>query len=793
MRSSLSSSLLPRLPPLLLLVLLLLLPLLSWSLVTPLSGPPCNVSYPSPINAPGCLLASLPFTYTGILGPDRLAADYFAAPPTVLVLSSNPFLATPPISVFFLNGSRYTTLFSPLSSPYPVALAVDSALGYVAVADGSNGGVVLLYSPYPSYALLAQLVNTGSVAALTASVVPGVGFYLYATAEAAGAAHTYMQNVSVYLLPLTVLSVTAAVNASTLQASAFQVASLPPAPLIEPGIPVDGSQSVTPSVPLSVAVHPVTGELCIFDSYHTTLTLYTANYTNASAPAYNATRMYNLTNSALSTSYGFEMSLFGVSPSGVFMFSAVTFTPNADSPSVRQLQLFFLTYQGTLPPQTSGLVLVPVAWDSTYGGLGNGGGSNIAAVNTPTFASSPDGSVILTPGSYETESVLAVQGLAPTTSPAVSSASLCFLFYALPGTIDFPWSSAISLAVTYASAPLTTSAGAAVQLLSATGSRTYTNRFAASFSTPLSLLPSFAPSLLYLSAGAAKLDGNGIALNLSTPVQLPGVGPSLLFSKLQLYSAAGGAVREAQSSRVDSLGSAVLSSVPGFASTSLGASNINALAANYSACQAPIGFTNGARPPTQPSVSNGAVRVAYSYFLSDGATYSVLVNLTLTASSAFATSRDMLGSPYQALLNATGVRVYTHLPTGAVLMSAVTGLGAAAAAAQPAPSSSSSSPSSATATTASQRFYPYALLSASPGTYSTNTAPFLDGGGLALLLQPAAPALGMPLNTTTQLLYNTTRAYVTATPDNTAALLTEARAVSLPLAGLQAQSYALLQ
>ena len=119
---------------------------------------------------------------------------------------------------------------------------------------------------------------------------------------------------------------------------------------------------------------------------------------------------------------------------------------------------------------------------------------------------------------------------------------------------------------------------------------------------------------------------------------------------------------------------AFLSSVPGFTNITIGASNINVLAANLGVCQAPISFTNGLRPPTQPSESNGATTIYFHYTVSDGVTYSVSANLTLTASSAFANIADQLGNPYQQVVNVTGVRQYTYLSLNQTLTSIVSGI-----------------------------------------------------------------------------------------------------------------------
>ena len=220
---------------------------------------------------------------------------------------------------------------------------------------------------------------------------------------------------------------------------------------------------------------------------------------------------------------------------------------------------------------------------------------------------------------------------------------------------------------------------------------------------------------------------------------------------------------------MDGLGEAFLSNIPGFLNVTIGASNINALAADYAACQAPLTFTNGLRAPTEPSASNGAVQFNYSYTVSDGATYLVQGNLTITTTSAFATQKDQLGSPYQTVINVTGTRLYTYLPTGAVLLSSVNGISTAANA------------------NADQRWYPYALLSSAPGVYSMTTAPFLDFDGLEFNVSPSIPVNGSPPGVAP--LYTATSVYF-STPEPTA-VLTENYYYHLPIIRLQQQIYTL--
>ena len=264
--------------------------------------------------------------------------------------------------------------------------------------------------------------------------------------------------------------------------------------------------------------------------------------------------------------------------------------------------------------------------------------------------------------------------------PTTASASLCALFYSLPGDVDYPWSVATQLTFQYSTTPVTNGFGTAVQVLSGSGTRTYTNRFGQTLTRGVTVAAAGtagASNLIYLHS-AVPWDAAGLLLNLSSPVQLPGRGPSVLYSSVALFNASG-AIGEGASSRVDFLGEAFLSNVPGFTNITIGASNINSLAPSYATCQAPLTFTNGLRAPTQPSASNGALRFLYSYSVSDGLTYKVQATLQVTASSAFATTVDQLGSPYQTVTGVSGYRLYTYLPTGQTVNSTVTGLSSAAA------------------------------------------------------------------------------------------------------------------
>ena len=321
---------------------------------------------------------------------------------------------------------------------------------------------------------------------------------------------------------------------------------------------------------------------------------------------------------------------------------------------------------------------------------------------------------------------------------------------------------------------MTLNSGASfVNVTGGSGTFTFTNRFGTASSTAFTFAKTgvdFADNVLLLNT-PVPVDGKGLTLTLASGVQLPGANPSALYTNINLYNTSSGVYLQ-NVYRIDTLGSAWLSTIPGFTNVTIGASNINALAPNYATCQAPISFTNGLRAPTQPSAANGAVRFLFTYTISDGATYQVQGNLTMTATSAFATTRDSLGNPYQTIVNITGTRTYTYYATGETITSQVTGI------------------TNVTYAAANQRFYPYALLSAAPGVYNINSAPFFDYDGVEFSIVPSAPKLGA--NMTSTPLESGANVYYSATA--TQSYLTEGNVMSghTPLATLQQQSYILL-
>ena len=256
----------------------------------------------------------------------------------------------------------------------------------------------------------------------------------------------------------------------------------------------------------------------------------------------------------------------------------------------------------------------------------------------------------------------------PVCSPAPATPlrfGLCLLFYSLAGTVEYPWSSSSSLTLSIdPSAPVVTAFGTAVRVVEGRGTRTFTNRFGVSFSSTLTV-----EGLVYINC-STPVDSQGLTATLTSPIQLPGTPPTSLYSSITFFSSSTG-VMKGSSSLLDSAGQSFLSDIPGFLNRYIPASNINSLAVNYSACSAPITFTNGLRAPTQPSVSNGGYHVNYSYTISDGLSYIVQAQFTLTTNSAFASQKDQLGNPYQSVINITGSRSYLYLSTGQSMQSQV--------------------------------------------------------------------------------------------------------------------------
>ena len=389
--------------------------------------------------------------------------------------------------------------------------------------------------------------------------------------------------------------------------------------------------------------------------------------------------------------------------------------------------------------------------------------TGVPATATPSITSSSQASAALRASSLPSTAVAATSTGAST---PLAAGSLCFLVYGGAGNIEYPWSAATQLSFLFNPTPITTASGTGVSIVSGSGSRTYTNSFGITLTTQLTV-SSLTDNILYLNR-TIPLDSSGLTLTFNAPIQLPGGGPTTLFSTMTLRSVTGSSstfIAEENSSRIDASGETFTSSVPGFMNLTVGAANVNALAVQIATCQAPVTFTNGLRQPTQPSASNGALHLLYSYYLSDGLTYSVQTNLSISTTSQFASTKDALGNPFQTITAITGTRTYTYFSTGGVVSSTVTFPG-----------------------TGTNRFYPYALLASAPGIYTVSTAPFIDGTGLTFAITPSAPALGAAPGSGT---LSSTINVLVATYGNVMTQLNEAAYVTLPAYALQQQVYTL--
>ena len=311
-----------------------------------------------------------------------------------------------------------------------------------------------------------------------------------------------------------------------------------------------------------------------------------------------------------------------------------------------------------------------------------------------------------------------------------STGTLCILMYSLPGNVDFPFSIAYNLPLTYDPIPTITTNSTYFNIsFLANGTRSYTNRFGVTTSTTVSVLRS--SPVLY--SGAVPLPY--VDLTVATPFQVPGYGqlitiaePSLLGSS-SVYEEGWSAHGLALTGVLDPSAQAYLSSIPGFVNSTIPASNVNSLAVDYVRCRAPITFSNGLRAPVQPSASNSAQRYLYSYAISDGVSYSLAANLTLTMSSTF-TASDPLGNPYQQVVDVGGTRSLVNLSSGETTVQNVIGLANKTIIYNGLPPSNNT-------------FYPFSFLASAPGVYSMNTAPFWDRGGLIYAVEgpPSSPAL----------------------------------------------------
>jgi len=139
-------------------------------------------------------------------------------------------------------------------------------------------------------------------------------------------------------------------------------------------------------------------------------------------------------------------------------------------------------------------------------------------------------------------------------------------------------------------------------------------------------------------------------------------------------------------------------------------------------------FNNGLQPT--PTTTGLPLSYLYSYYITDGVTWSTTVNLTLTVSSSTA-SVSLLGDYYQTVTQITGQRTYNYFPSSYTSTVAVTGI--------------------ATTGSPDQRFYPFANTVIPPNNfpaYTMNNAPFIDYDGLAFTLASGQYGDGYGVGTT---------------------------------------------
>ena len=316
--------------------------------------------------------------------------------------------------------------------------------------------------------------------------------------------------------------------------------------------------------------------------------------------------------------------------------------------------------------------------------------------------------------------------LAPSAFGQSSSGTLCLIFYGAPGYLDYPWATAYNLNIMYTP----TADGSGVYINSATGTRTFTNKYGSSFSTPIL---NFVGEL-YNST--QPVDSNGFGVNLVNSVQFPGVDPAITSPAITIRTDIDSGtgifeyVNGYQTEEVglsDPTSTAVVSSIATFPNIFIGQGSLNAGEVNYALCTATISINNGLA--TRPSSNIGATSLVYryTYTISDGSDI-ISSDMLLTCSSA-SPQQDLLGNYYQTVVSVSGTRTYTGINTftgsTSTFISDIRALDGLA------PSMTHVTP---------DRIYPFSFSSAPPGAYpSAATAPFLDTAGLQFIVDPPAP------------------------------------------------------
>ena len=264
-----------------------------------------------------------------------------------------------------------------------------------------------------------------------------------------------------------------------------------------------------------------------------------------------------------------------------------------------------------------------------------------------------------------------VLALSASLSAAQSTADICVIFFSLPGNVEYPWTTATKLSVTYNNATANS-----VTLLTGSGTRTYTNKYGQSITTAITLNgPNVdkADNLFYLNGKV--VDTDGFSYNLATPTQFPGHGPLAPMTTARISTDSTGVIVEQNSFIIDNTSISITSSVPGFTAISpVGCPFVNPNCGHFdtSACTSTIDSGNGGiLPPTSTTlVRANRTSYGYSYFLGDGATYSVSASLTLAINQSLGFRTTQLGDYYLTVDAITGTRTY-DFPLGTVLTQSV--------------------------------------------------------------------------------------------------------------------------
>ena len=414
----------------------------------------CNSTSPSSLNSIGCELSSFP----ALAYSFSVTVDSTAQPTIVLVLGATTSSSSS-LSAYFLNGTFYKTLGTYTS---PKTVTLDSR-GYVFLTDTLTG--VVAFAPYPSYAFLSLAIQQPYLTSGASVTTPGGEYLLY----------TQSSSLYVYLL---------AFNATGAYGTRVAIVNPP---------------SFT-STSYSVAVQPTTGQVCVYDNTNAALTLYTPNYSNASAPTFTATASFTTANSALSVlvtsaTTRLRSALSAVTSNGAFLITA----EGADKGTGFPVLSLWLAPNGAsaLPTTGPALLLSPTVFPESF-----------YYTQTPPFpvvGASSDGSLVVVPNPSG-GGVYLLQGV--TGADPASSSTLFPVYTDLNSS--FTVTAALQSPILY---------GAASQSITATG---YSTAVPGSMTFAVEVVSSGPSDLAYVTfVGTLP---QGLVLSLLSPAGSLGMG-----------------------------------------------------------------------------------------------------------------------------------------------------------------------------------------------------------------------------------------------------------------------------